>query len=725
MIERDLNQFLTDDERTLIEADRRITVARTLASQANLLVIYGATDEHIRDNVAHMRVTFDQLPTESIVKVQKSISDHTLALAGIQPIAVTAPTTVSLERTVQEVPETLAEPVAIEEKIADEAVVQFSDVTENEIDKSAPGPRFNRELVLETDDRQPKGMTAPLNNVFVGVLSYEERTELLMMDDVEKEAFVAAFEDVIKKYNRLPKHAPIHAKRLQRMLDGMNATEAAAAEGVGVSTISSAFSSYLPQVLSGHRTELIDAYERYLAGESLPDETSVEVDGREDALESGTTEEVALAKRVKQVKPKAECPEGLDGSLNNILADALSLEERAALLDFRQDQKAALVELMNRIYEKAGKKPDMKAVYIDRFEKLLGGATIRDIAESEGVHKMAIVQGFNVFLASIPRRYPQEFALAYDAIRSMQPLASEQTGISELIEGSTVEVANMDMQANGSAPGTMASVQAQKTPSEQKNETYSEEPLVSLVKGVYNTDDPEALAGITDLFSTEKGVIGSSEQSIEAARYFRGIIQRSGVSLSMSIDNPTARSAVERLLEGVGSGEDRKWFTLSEILDETPEGLRAGKQRSVSNALNKIIRQLDRPSLVKEDPREKQVSVLRSELHKYVDLPAEITRKIIDRALEEEIEFTADMGKALLQVYSIAAGVGLSETEHAIMRLFVIPRPGSTPRSVAEIREVLKKDNKLGVSVKQLENGYVSSKLLRAFDKIVVQRRDG
>lgn len=122
MNERDLSQFLTDDERALIEADRRITIARTIASQANLLTIYGATDDHIRDNVGTMRVAFDQLPTERIIKIQKSIADHTLALAGMQPMPV-AQTDISLERGVQEATETALPPLeASEAQVVDQPV---------------------------------------------------------------------------------------------------------------------------------------------------------------------------------------------------------------------------------------------------------------------------------------------------------------------------------------------------------------------------------------------------------------------------------------------------------------------------------------------------------------------------------------------------------------------------------------------------------------------------
>lgn len=594
MSERDLSQFLTNDEQALIEADRRITVARTLAMQANLLATYGASDDHIHDSVNGMRVVFDQLSTESIVKVQKSIADHTLALVGIQPIPVTKATLASLERVPHEIEDTLP-------------------LVENGSKES--------ELSLPVQEATEQGAIADTD-----VMVYDEEPQ----QDVD----------------------------------------------------------YITQAAVENEEEARQV-----------ENSEVLYDGADLIVQDNTENSL-------QFEEIQRTPGTVTTAVRNLFKTTLTLEQCLELSYFDDEQIASFAEAVSTIYTRHATKKQFIPLQTSRIRLALQGAEMKQIAQREGSKSTAVQQSF---YSSLPKFYSDHKQEVIDAFQSLQRKTVETVSTEQTQERPPIKPRHFNDATTVEMP-----------------ESEIEEQLVSAMRQVYETNDPEALAGINDLFSTDHGVIVSSERSVEASRYFKGLMQRYGISLSETVDNPTARQAIARLLDGVGSSDDKKYFTLSEILDETPEGPRESKHRAVTNALNKIIRKFDHPSHVEEGAREKQVDELREELHKWLGLSQEVTGKIIDRALKSDTEYTAELGKALMQMYQIAAGVGLNPEELEVLRLFVRPQPSGAPRTVAEIRQHLKDNQaKNGIATKSIENGYVPATLLRAFDKIVVQRRDG
>lgn len=706
MIDHDLGQFLTEDELTLLQADRKMTIARTLMSQAHLLSLYGSGGDHIRDNVANMRATFSQLSIESIQKVQKSIADHTLALVGVQPVAITPPETLPLE-TGREIE---VEKVDFVGEIERPAVQ-----VQNEIPSTVEQPQA---LVVETmtitqdefDEAQPKELSPQVNNLFKRLLPFEQREAIPTFSSEQKEALVDLMGRVYEKGALRPEEGPKQMNRLRRLLNGDTAKDIAKDDGVDATAIGNAFRVSMPGLYFRHKHEVAQGFADILAMQPVQVVTEETV----SAVIENEQEQVAPAVEVAEAVFERSKPGDVSIALKNLFRLTLTEEQCIELSYFNEVQTAEFFEVLKEIYSQRALKKSYIPMQLNRIKLALNGANFDEIAHNEGSQKNTVRQSFYVSLAEFFAAHKGEIIAAFERIRG-----AKEPEVTTSLNGSHL---HYEEQPSETAEVTPSANEVQF----DQAEVQQEEELTSLMLAVYGTNDPEARKGVFDLFSVKSGVIEASEQSIEAAHYLVGLIQRNGISLSASINDSTVRSSVERLLYGLPDGESRKWSTFSEILAETPDVFRGNKLRKVSSAFDNIARQIERPSLVKEDPREKQVEALRAELHTWTGLPQEITGRIIDRALEKEVEFTGELGKALLQMYQVAAGVGLDEKELNIMRLFVIPRPGSSPRSIAEIREVLKRDqNKHGISMKQLENGYVSSMLLRSFDKIIVQRRDG
>jgi hypothetical protein len=711
MIEREPSQFLSDDERAAQIVHRRAIIADVLQSQAQLLIQFGVTDDAVQGAVDSMRDDLQTQPAEQIAKINKALTKAVRLLDGL----TAAP---GVGEHAGEAPELSETPATLDaETTADDPEAE------------------TEEVEAEIDDRKPKSLSPLLNNMFKRVFTYEQRAALDFLDDEQKAELVASLKDLLNERasSRLKKHTDMHTDRFKLLLDGLSVDQIAEQLGTHSSTITAPFRKILPEFLHQNKHAIVGEYSRILAmnpGALESAEHAVQA-----ATQAATDTQEPQAQ--KQKREKIEHPEGLSDNVDNALRGTLSFEQRAAIPAFDEAQMAALVSLFESTYAKSSKKPEAKDLWTDRFGKFLNGGDVREMADGEGVHTLSIITGFNKFLPGVIAASKEEFVEEFEKIRTMP--GETQTADTQQPESAATTFSESaplhdEPLANSLSPepaGATEQVAA------ESNESPAEvEQLVATMQKIYRTDDPEALKAVADLFSVNGGVaIESSEQTAAAAEYLAGVISRKGISLEMTVASPVTRAVIWRMLGGISAPDGRKYSTLSEILADTPDSdMRRKKQEGVEKALEKIARligedsgQTTASSVSHEDLHAAQIAKILDRLPRVIDITREQVQLVIERMTEKNEEVTPELHPALLEILRIGSGVGLDEQESRILRAFTRPRPNGAPMSVEEIREMLREEQRRTPTFagKNLENGYVTTTLLRSLDKIIVQRSDG
>ncbi|MDB5184063.1 MAG: hypothetical protein JWO07_744 [Candidatus Saccharibacteria bacterium] len=417
MSDYEKSQYLTDGEVEVLDIKRRAQQAKALAATAQMLEMHGVSEEQIQASIAAMREQFDSLSTPQIKRIRKSAQEHIGYLTGISVAARTEVPASEFVDPSEEPPASVTELENTLDVDAEDSQPQTPSLDQDETETETE-TRLDQQEAFDVvlDGRKPKKLISSVNNVFDGVLTYEQRSALVGINDTQMSALVDAFSRTLGEFSRYPDHVPTHTDRLAKMLGGMTADQIAAAQNGGTAgSITSSFRKYLPSILREHKREFIEAYRENLAGEPIPEVAEVEVRKRKAVKVMGPSNET----KEPEVRKKAERPEALSSNINNLFKDILSFDQRAAIPEFTPRQNEELVFLLDSLYERSAKKPELKDIQIARIEKSLDGMTAKEIAAQEDVHFLAVIQNFNKFLPFVFIPFKDEISAGFERIRAM------------------------------------------------------------------------------------------------------------------------------------------------------------------------------------------------------------------------------------------------------------------------------------------------------------------
>lgn len=493
MAEQNPGVYLNDAERDALKRERLLNLAQALQMQALLLLSWGIDEKEIQAGVDQMRNQLQNASDADVKKMGKTLFRAVELLGEPQTIApVVALPAVELKQ-MSGAQESINDPFEVIEPV--ETETQIAPIQEGE---------------ENVDGRGPNKLAPQLNAVFKKVFTLEQRAGLLGLDASQKEAFVKLFGDIIIEHGHSGQKmiAPQHTEKLALFLEGHNAEEIGRLLNVHPSTVSSPFRNSLAKLMYEHKHQLVTGYEKILAmGPGVLQEEG-----------SAQQEKVISVLPQKPAKERIVHPEGIDSNVDNALARVLDFERRAEIVEFRPDQLEALGLLVDNILRKVITPEKGNAdLWSERFKKLLGGKSIREIASEEEAHYMGIVKGFTTIVPASLASFSDEFVNGFEKIRLMVENAqhtepesnigiespavnSIQVFNDELFGGNSDGAAVTDnaeqegyasrnVEAGGTAE-TAVDEQSIEEPVKQESETMAGEPLVELMQKLYAIEDP-------------------------------------------------------------------------------------------------------------------------------------------------------------------------------------------------------------------------------------------
>lgn len=357
---------------------------------------------------------------------------------------------------------------------------------------------------------------------------------------------------------------------------------------------------------------------------------------------------------------RLELPPGLSRELFSLFRDILSEEQLEQLPHMSESQQTQFVQFMHNMYEQNSSAPRFADKQMNRLAQLLRGHDVSRIAQDEGSSVTTIQQSFAVSLPKLYGRHSERVVRGFETIMKDDPAVEE---MSEQVELSA---------------------------SSKHEKAVVREEIVERARRM--TNNPDLQVGLEQLLAVESGTHESSEMSQDASAFLKDLISQKGISLQASVKDATGRLIIERLLHGIPREEGRKWSTLSEILQDTPDGtLRRSKQHHTLRGLSEIFNQLDGAHITPEADATQDVKDITNRIGEAINADSQTIEDIAARMQGKEMDFQSQHARFLGELFQKTRILELSDVDSAIVRAFSIPRPNNSPMSIDEIRQQLEK----------------------------------